>query len=383
MSVQREGGGKHDLSLERSDPKPCEPEHEMRGVKFDHLRRFGFRATPAPERGFFGCIGRPPAHFCLALAYTASPPPSIDTWYFSPLPSEYWAEGDYLDTLYICEFCLKFFRRKSESLHHASKCRLRNPPGDEVYRGDDGIGMWELDGSKEKAYCQNLSYIAKMFLDHKTLWYDVDLFLYYVMTERDQYGHHVVGYYSKEKSSELGYNLACILTLPSHQRKGYGRFLIEFSYELSKIEKKAGHPEKPLSDLGLISYRSYWSSVLLALLLEDAKIVRSSEVSILRLVQETSIRADDIISTLQHLGMIRYVNGAHVIVVEREWAEKKLAALNKPGPRVTRTKIHWAPLRIIPPPVDGKKKRDRWLLSSIVEDNRQTTGAGAGVGNGE
>ena len=30
------------------------------------------------------------------------------------------------------------------------------------------------------------------------------------------------------------YNLACILTFPSHQRKGYGRFLINFSYELSK-----------------------------------------------------------------------------------------------------------------------------------------------------
>ena len=30
------------------------------------------------------------------------------------------------------------------------------------------------------------------------------------------------------------YNLACILTFPSYQRKGYGRFLINFSYELSK-----------------------------------------------------------------------------------------------------------------------------------------------------
>lgn len=38
----------------------------------------------------------------------------------------------------------------------------------------------------------------------------------------------------QEKYSDLGYNLACILTFPSHQRKGYGRFLINFSYELSK-----------------------------------------------------------------------------------------------------------------------------------------------------
>ena len=69
-------------------------------------------------------------------------------------------------------------------------------------------------------------------------------------------GFHVVGYFSKEKESMNNYNLACILTLPQHQRKGYGKFIINFSYALSKIEKKTGSPEKPLSDLGCPAPRS-------------------------------------------------------------------------------------------------------------------------------
>ena len=101
--------------------------------------------------------------------------------------------------LHVCEFCLKFFKAASELRHHCTKCPLRHPPGDEIYRGADGIGMWEVDGARERLYCQNLAYIAKMFLDHKTLKFDVEPFHFYVMTERDAEGHHVVGYFSKEK----------------------------------------------------------------------------------------------------------------------------------------------------------------------------------------
>merc|ERR1712060_695777 len=111
-----------------------------------------------------------------------------------------------------------------------------------------------------------------------------------------------------EKQSEEGFNLACILCLPPYQRKGYGKFLISFSYELSKKENKVGTPERPLSDLGLVSYRGYWTRVLLNLL----KNHRGS-ISIKELSDMTMIKTEDIISTLQHLNLLAYQKGAYVI----------------------------------------------------------------------
>jgi hypothetical protein len=50
--------------------------------------------------------------------------------------------------------------------------------------------VWIL--SQAKTYCQNLCLLSKLFLDHKTLYYDVDPFLFYVLCERDAHGYHLV-----------------------------------------------------------------------------------------------------------------------------------------------------------------------------------------------
>lgn len=84
------------------------------------------------------------------------------------------------------------------------RCILTHPPGDEIYRDDlnkTTISMFEVDGSKNSTYCENLSYLSKLFLDHKNLYYNMDPFLFFVMCERDAEGAHIVGYFSKEKES--------------------------------------------------------------------------------------------------------------------------------------------------------------------------------------
>lgn len=188
----------------------------------------------------------------------------VDTWYYSPYPKEV----QNVDILYICEFCLLFFAHSDEYTRHQRCCIMFYPPGNELIR-QDGLSMFEVDGRLARVYCENLCFLSKLFLDHKTLYNSVHLFLFYVLTECDDKGYHIVGYFSKEKFSKN--NLSCIMILPQYQRKGYGKYLINFSYCLSNLEQKPGSPERPLSDLGRVSYISYWGYILLELLMDGSQ----------------------------------------------------------------------------------------------------------------
>ena len=274
----------------------------------------------------------------------------IDTWHAAPYPEEYSRNKH----LYICEFCLKYMSSDYVAWRHKLKCSAKHPPGDEIYRqkvknpeteAEVTLSFFEVDGRRNPLYCQNLCLLAKLFLGSKTLYYDVEPFLFYIMTENDEFGCHFVGYFSKEKRgcgppppmnphtsfdenqdsqansgaegegdtppvdlvlSNPGNNVSCILVLPVHMRRGFGRVLIEFSYLLTKVEGRTGSPEKPLSDMGLVSYRSYWRTVLCSLLLRykernDGENAGEQQLSIAQIARETGMTPDDIISTLEAL----------------------------------------------------------------------------------
>ena len=265
----------------------------------------------------------------------------IKPWYFSPYPQEL----TNLPCIYLCEFCLKYHKSRTCLQRHAQKCTLRHPPGNEIYR-KGSISFFEIDGRKNKTYAQNLCLLAKCFLDHKTLYYDTDPFLFYIMTLFDNRGFHIVGYFSKEKESSEDYNVACILTLPPYQRMGYGKLLIEFSYELSKFEGKTGSPEKPLSDLGLLSYRSYWSETIVEILYKLKPQEGSTErpsITINDISEQTAIKKEDVISTLQYMNLINYYKGQYVITLTKEVVTAYERASLKRRVRIDPKCLHWTP----------------------------------------
>ncbi|KAK1116807.1 Histone acetyltransferase kat7 [Melipona bicolor] len=99
-------------------------------------------------------------------------------------------------------------------------------------------------------------------------------------------------------------------------------------YLLTRVEKKIGSPEKPLSDLGLISYRSYWKDVLLQYLCNFG----GKELSVKDISKEMAIDSYDIVSTLQALGMMKYWKGKHIILKKQDVIDDYKERVKRRGP---------------------------------------------------
>lgn len=165
------------------------------------------------------------------------------------------------EDLYICDLCLQGMLLKRQFEDHKKTCQMLKPPGNEIYCDNEKrISVFEVDALKNPSYCRMLCSWARCYIDHKALWMDIEPFLFYVLVKRDVDGkkNHFVGYFSKQKYQHSQCNLCCLLILPCYQGDGYGRFMVDFSFLLSKVEKVPGTPERPLSDAADVLYYKYY-----------------------------------------------------------------------------------------------------------------------------
>ncbi|XP_062352770.1 histone acetyltransferase KAT6B isoform X5 [Cinclus cinclus] len=209
----------------------------------------------------------------------------IQTWYSSPYPQEYAR----LPKLYLCEFCLKYMKSKNILLRHSEKCGWFHPPANEIYRRND-LSVFE------------------------------------------------------EKLCQQKYNVSCIMIMPQYQRQGFGRFLIDFSYLLSRKEGQAGSPEKPLSDLGRLSYLAYWKSVIL----EYLNCHHEKQISIKGMSRATGMCPHDIATTLQQHSMIDKREDRFVIIRREKLISSHMEKL-KANPRINEVdpeSLRWTPLLV-------------------------------------
>ncbi|ORY58721.1 acyl-CoA N-acyltransferase [Pseudomassariella vexata] len=287
-----------------------------------------------------------------------------------------------LDRLYVCPCCFKYSRELVSWSEHVRLCESKaeipgkkiyiHPKGkrkvkvsaaapavvenakgkgrkkempapvvEEVVVSDEGEwSVWELDGEVDGLFCQNLSLFAKLFLDNKSVFFDVTGFNYFLLvytpppppspqatqSRNDSPSSdpaklpssisapprpQIIGFFSKEKMSWDNNNLACILVFPPWQRKGLGSLLMGVSYEISRRERVLGGPEKPISDLGRKGYKRFWAGEIARWLLSvelpvpaEEEEQRETIVDIEEISQATWIAPEDCLAVLREMSIV-------------------------------------------------------------------------------
>ena len=240
--------------------------------------------------------------------------------YPSPYPEMISCPNSYIK---VCDMCLSYFKSADELNRHWSYCSFNHPPGTEIYRGQEH-SVFEIDGEVHNGYCERLLLLAKLFLEEKracgrdvSQYAQVRTFYFYVLCRWREDGDgraEIVGYFSKLKNPNRESNiLSCILVLPHEQRKGYGNFLIDLSYALARIEGRIGSAERPLSELGRLSFYPYWMRKISKVIKDVPNELHSVVIS--EIAHETGIIPDDIVETLKHYGLLKEWGTAGVVVL--------------------------------------------------------------------
>lgn len=122
--------------------------------------------------------------------------------------------------------------------------------------------------------------------------------------------------------------------------------MISFAYQLSRLEGRPGTAERPLSDLGAVSFRSYWQRAVLDCLRQHPR----GDVSVQDISEATMMTPQDVTDTLKQLGLLQYWKGTHYInasakLVDEYWRQVATQRSLEVDPR----HLHWQPLQTAKP----------------------------------
>lgn len=232
-------------------------------------------------------------------------------------------EPFWLLTLFVCEYCFKYTANEPDMALHRTVCELNTPfppLGKLVYW--DSVAPYlikRIRGYRHELFAQNLSLFGKLFLDDKSVYYNVEYFDFYVVYGFDDNDPEIYGSALRKPFKPMGFfshevnawdphnNLACVCVFPPFQGRRLGSLLIEFLYALAaSSEHMKGRlgPEFPLSPYGKELYLRFWCKRLAFLLLSDRPSSSTRKITLTDLANATGFRREDILYTLDHMGVL-------------------------------------------------------------------------------
>ena len=128
------------------------------------------------------------------------------------------------------------------------------------------------------------------------------------------------------------------------------------------------------SDLGQQAYKPYWASTIIDFLLHQSD---ESALSIMDISKRTSIMAEDIVYTLNQLGILKIINGVYFVSAERSLLAALALKYPVKEPRVDPSKLHWTPFLT-------DIKRDKFSIHSkkpsLEAEGANSSSAASGIG---
>lgn len=258
--------------------------------------------------------------------------------------------GFWIDRLLVCEFCFKYTSNAESMRVHRSMCGMATAfplVGKLVYVDmKTPYIIKKVRGFQHPLYCQNLSLFGKLFLDDKSVFYNIHAFDYYIIfghkgsasgSSIDTSEHfRPMGFFSKEVNSwDSDNNLACICVFPPYQRLQLGNLLIEFSYKLALVTPSQTllGPEFPLSPYGRIVYLRFWSRRLAFTIYNDFLDGGEASCTLMDLALATGFRKEDILMALEYMSVLACAPDSNRIVLSKQllldWCQR-----NKVDPKV-------------------------------------------------